>query len=49
MIFENVKKKLISAFKKRLISKTVHFEIIGKEACELTFNKLKKFKQNVWV
>ena len=39
------RKKLISAFKKRLISKAVHFEIIGKEAYELTFNKVKKLKE----
>ena len=40
------RKKLISAFKKKLISGTVKFEIIGKETYELTLIKVKKFKKN---
>ena len=40
------RKKLISACKKKFISGTVKFEIIEKETFELTFNKIKKFKEN---
>ena len=40
------RKKLISAFKKKFISGTVKFEIIGKETLELTLKKAKRFKEN---
>ena len=40
------RKKLISTFKKRLISKAVNFEIIGKENYESTLKKINEIKEN---
>ena len=40
------RKKLYSTFKKKLITESVHFEIIGKETLELTLKKAKRFKEN---